>query len=219
MNRRAIVIGTGIVAVAGFATAAVYQTRFAGQEPPAVSHQVLVRPHSPVIGPMDAPVTIVEFFDPSCEACRAFYPLVKRMMAEFPNDTRLVLRYAPLHEGSDEAIRIIEAARLQDKFLPVLEKLLFEQPQWAVHGKPDLEKAWSFAGAAGLDVPRAKADASSPAIQAVLQQEVADMKAIALTGTPTFFVNGQRLLSLDPQDLLDRISAAVKAAGSGAGAS
>ncbi|MFS8328883.1 thioredoxin domain-containing protein, partial [Vreelandella titanicae] len=34
-----------------------------------------MRSHSPILGREDAPVTIVEFFDPACEACRAFYPL------------------------------------------------------------------------------------------------------------------------------------------------
>ena len=46
----------------------------------------LVRMYSPVFGPQAAPVTIVEFFDPACETCRAFYPIVKDLMARYPND-------------------------------------------------------------------------------------------------------------------------------------
>ena len=48
------------------------------------SQTTLVRPHSPIMGRADAPVTIVEFFDPACETCRAFYPIVKKIMAEHP---------------------------------------------------------------------------------------------------------------------------------------
>lgn len=94
-----------------------------------------------MIGPVNAPVTIVEFFDPSCEACRAFHPVVKKIMGSFPQEVRLVLRYTPLHEGSDEAVRILEAARLQNKFEPVLETLLGSQQDWAIHGDPELGRA------------------------------------------------------------------------------
>ncbi len=211
MNRRAIVIGTIAVAAAAFAAAATYYPRDTGGTAPQEQSN-LVRAHSPIIGPADAPVTIVEFLDPSCEACRAFYPLVKQIMGAFPTEARLVIRYAALHEGSDEAIRILEAARLQDKYVPVLEKLFFEQPQWAVHGAPDLERAWNFAGEAGLDLARARADAQSPEITAILEQDTADMKAVNLQGTPTFFVNGKPLRSFGPQQLYDLVAAEVTAA-------
>ncbi len=85
---------------------------------------LLVRMHSPTLGKADAPVVIVEFLDPACETCRAFYPLVKAMLAENPDRIRLVLRYAPFHNGSDQVVAVLEAARKQDKFWPALEALL-----------------------------------------------------------------------------------------------
>lgn len=211
MNRRNVVVGAVAVAAAAFAAAAAYYPRGGAPAAPG-EDSTLVRPHSPVIGPADARVTIVEFLDPSCEACRAFYPIVKQIMAAFPEKTRLVIRYAPLHEGSDEAVGILEAARVQDKFVPVLEKLFFEQPKWAVHGAPDLEAAWRFAGEAGLDVEKARGDAKAPAVVAVLNQDVEDMKSVNLQGTPTFFVNGKPLPSFGPQQLYDLVAAEVKAA-------
>ncbi len=208
MNRRAIVIGTVAVAAVAFAAAAAYYPKnTAGTAPQEESN--LVRAHSPVIGPADAPVTIVEFLDPSCEACREFYPIVKQIMGTFPEETRLVIRYAPLHQGSDEAVRILEAARLQEKFIPVLERLFYEQPQWAIHGAPDLDKAWRLAGDAGLDIARAREDASSPTIAAVLEQDMADVRAVGLRGTPTFFVNGKPLPSFGRQQLHDLVAAEV----------
>jgi protein-disulfide isomerase len=208
MNRRALVLGTVLVGAAAFAGGAFL---FLPPETvPAAAQQetTLVRNHSPVIGPADAPVTIVEFLDPACEACRAFYPIVKQIMETFPQ-AKLVIRYAPLHNGSDEAVRLLEAARMQGKFLPVLEKLFFEQPAWAIHGAPDLEKMWAFAGDAGLDVAKARTDAQSPGVVKVLNQDVADMKAINLEGTPTFFVNGKPLASFGPQQLHDLVAAEV----------
>ncbi len=84
----------------------------------------LVRPHAPAFGPASAPVTIVEFFDPACETCRAFYPIVKDILRQYPQEVRLVIRYAPFHAGSDQVIQMLETARLQDKYQPVLEALL-----------------------------------------------------------------------------------------------
>ena len=56
--------------------------------------------------------TIVEFFDPACEACRAFHPIVKDIMAEHGDAVRVVIRYTPFHgAASEEAIRVLEAAR------------------------------------------------------------------------------------------------------------
>lgn len=122
------------------------------------------------------------------------------------------MRYAALHEGSDEVVRIIEASRLQYKFTPVLEALLARQPEWAVHGAPDLEKAWEIAGTAGLDLTRARADARSPEIEEVLKLDSEDVAKVGLEGTPTFFVNGKPLETFGPQQLYDLVTREVAVA-------
>ncbi|MHB2166465.1 DsbA family protein [Alsobacter sp. R-9] len=213
MSRRLLVIVVALIAGAAFVGGSVLYDRF-GRPPERgqSASSTLVRAHSPVIGPAGAPVTIVEFFDPSCEACRAFHPIVKRIMATFPNEVRLVIRYTPFHEGSDVAVRILEAARAQGRFEPVLEALLEGQPQWAVHGAPDLEKAWSLAGAAGLDVPRARVAAVAPQVDRVLDVDVADVKANGVERTPTFFVNGRPLTTFGPQQLFMLVAQEVEEA-------
>ena len=218
MNRRTLVIGSVAGAVVAFAgISAFYPHQLAGEA--TTPENNLVRFHSPIIGKAEAPVTIVEFLDPSCEACRAYYPIVKQIMGMFDGDVRLVIRYAPLHEGSDEAVMILEAARLQGKFEPVLEAIFRDQPIWAAHSAPDLEKAWAAAQSAGLDVAKAREDAKSEAISRVLEQDIADMKAVDLKGTPTFFVNGKQLLSNGPRQLLELVATEVEAAQSGKPAS
>lgn len=171
---------------------------------------LLVRPHSPVIGPKSAPVTIVEFFDPSCEACRAMYPVVKRIMAQYPKEVRLILRYAPLHQGSESAIRLLEAARVQGKFEPVLEAVLASQPEW--HDDASAARAWDAAAAAGLNVEQARQAMMSPQITASINQDFVDMQAAGVRGTPTFFVNGKPLPSFGPDQLNETVSAEVAAA-------
>lgn len=134
MNRRIGVVATLVVSALAFTGGAMLYSGTAEGEPTkkVVAGPVdsLIRPHSPIIGPKNAPVTIVEFFDPSCEACRAFYPTVKGIVAKYPKDVRLVMRYLPLHPGSAEAIVILEAARVQGKLVPVTAALLEAQPDW-----------------------------------------------------------------------------------------
>jgi thiol-disulfide isomerase/thioredoxin len=103
-RRSLVMIALGIAALVFAAGAYIYDRSAADRwaQSAASAQDYLVRPHSPVIGPVNAPVTIVKFFDPSCESCRAFYPFLKQIMAEYPKDVRLVIRYAPFREGSDE---------------------------------------------------------------------------------------------------------------------
>ncbi len=169
----------------------------------------LVRMHSPVFGPQDAPVTIVEFFDPACETCRAFYPIVKNLMAKYPNDVRLVFRYAPFHQGSDQVVKLLESSKSQGKYQAVLEAVLAAQPSWADHGQPNIENAFKAAEQAGLDLSKARKDMENPGMQAVLQQDMEDLTALKVTKTPTFFVNGRSLPSFGPDQLAELVAEEV----------
>ena len=175
-----------------------YQRRVQNAQAEKVTQQTdrLVRFHSPIFGPTNAPVTIVEFFDPACETCRAFYPMVKELMKQYPNDVRLVLRYAPFHQGSDQVVKLLEAAKRQDKYVQVLEAILEAQPAWADHGKPNIELAFKVAEQqAGLDLAKANADMANAAVDLALQQDIQDLTALEVTKTPTFLVNGRGLPS------------------------
>jgi protein-disulfide isomerase len=180
-----------------------YQQRVQNSQMDKVTQQQarLVRMHSPVMGPQNAPVTIVEFFDPACETCRAFYPVVKELMARYPNDVRLVIRYAPFHQGSDQVVLLLEAAKRQNLYVPVLEAVLAAQPQWADHGRPDIRIAFQAAEQAGLNMARAIEDAQKPEVAAVLRQDIEDLTALEVTRTPTFFVNGRGLPSFGREQL------------------
>jgi protein-disulfide isomerase len=214
MTKRNIALATCFAALLIFAVGAFVYERQGDSQQPAVAAaegDAMVRSHSPIIGPQSAPVTVVEFFDPACETCRAMYPYVKQIMAAFPNDARLVLRYTPFHKGSDEAVKILEAARLQGKFETVLEALLARQSDWAMHGAPDLGKAWQLAGAAGLDIERARRDLAAGNSDAVLKQDMADSRTNKVERTPTFFVNGKPLTTFGPQPLYDLVNSEVQA--------
>ncbi|WCR09834.1 thioredoxin domain-containing protein [Paracoccus stylophorae] len=218
MNRRTLVISTAAAAVAAFGGGAVLVQRGraanSAQLPantPSVDQSRLTPRHAPVLGPTDAPVTLVEFFDPSCEACRAFHPVLQRLRDSYPTQLRLVLRYTVFHEGSDEAVRILETARMQDRFEPILDALLDQQPRWAIHDSPQMDRAWQIAAEAGLDLERAQGDRLFPGITGVLNQDATDVEALEIRATPTFFLNGRRLENVSQRSLEDAVSQAVAA--------
>ena len=153
----------------------------------------LVRMHSPAHGKPDAPIVIVEFFDPACETCREFYPLVKKMMAANPDRIRLVLRYAPFHNGSDKVVAILEASRKQAKFWPVLEALFDAQADWAPHHTPQVGLVWRHLEGLGLNLEQLQTDMTAPEIARVIAQDLEDARALNVTMTPEYFVNGKPL--------------------------
>ena len=67
--------------------------------------ELFVRDHSQTLGSADAKVYLIEFMDPACETCAAFFPFVKQIMDANPGRIKLVLRYAPFHEGADYFVR------------------------------------------------------------------------------------------------------------------
>ncbi|PLC52961.1 disulfide bond formation protein DsbA [Pollutimonas nitritireducens] len=170
------------------------------------------RMHSPVYGPVDAKVTIVEFFDPACESCRAFYPAVKQLVNINGGKVKLVLRYAPFHEGSEEVAKILEASRLQDKYWSTLETVLQMQPQWASHDNPQVNLIWGYLKASDLDIDKVRKDMSNPTIAAIVDQDKVDLRALQVTQTPTFFVNGKPLPKFGFEQLKTLVEAEVKTA-------
>ena len=219
MNRRTLLIGASALGVAAFAGGTVYVNRQRAAEAQAAAAEaaaaapteesLLIRPHSPILGPADAKVTLVEFFDPSCESCRAFHPVIEALREALPTELRVVLRYTPFHEGSDEAVRILESARMQNKFEHVLNALFEKQDEWALHGAPDMDKAWRIAGATGMDIVKGKEARLFPGTTAVLNQDVADLQALGVNQTPTFYLQGRKLVNVSFESLQADVRAAV----------
>ena len=171
---------------------------------------VLVRMHSPALGNADAPVVIVEFLDPACETCKVFYPLVKQMMAANPDRIRLVVRYAPFHNGSDKVVAVLEAARKQGKFWPALEAVLAAQADWAPNHTPQVALVWKHLDGLGLNLEQMKADMTSPAIANLIAQDLADARFLKVTKTPEFFVNRRPLPSFGYEQLKKLVDDALR---------
>jgi protein-disulfide isomerase len=167
----------------------------------AQNRAVLERAHAQTFGNPNAPVHIVEFFDPACETCRDFYPLVKKMMAANPGKIKLSMRYAPLHKGSDQVVKAIEASRKQAMFQQTLETLFASQSHWVVQHVSQPQLIWDPLSGLPLDLRQLQADMESPAVAQVIAQDVADAKVLNITMTPEFFVNGKPLPSFGYEPL------------------
>lgn len=210
MRNRSLLLSLGAFCLVVIAAAFVFYDRPGNSTEAATVEQTpLVRDYSPIIGPENAPVTIVEFFDPSCEGCRAMHPYVKQILDAYPDNVRLVVRYVLFHKGSEEAVRILETARNQGVYVPVLDAVMEAQPQW--HDDSEVKAAWEAARLAGLDVEKARNEMNAPEINTIIQQDAADVKSVGINGTPTFYVNGQPLSQLGPQQLYDLVTSEVNA--------
>lgn len=168
----------------------------------------LIREDSRIIGPVEARVTLVEFLDPECEFCRAAFPTVKRLLAEYPEDLRLVVRYFPLHGNSVLAAQATEAAGEQGKYFEMQELLFTRQQEWGEKKTSQESLFVDYARQLGLDVEQFGSALQKPVYKAKIERDHADAVALGVRGTPTFFVNG----SLVPQPGYAALKAAIDAA-------
>ncbi len=171
---------------------------------------LFIREHSPTLGSEDAKVYLIKFSDPACETCSAFHPYVKTLMAAHPDRIKLVMRYNPLHEGADYFVKILEAARMQGKFWETLDIMYGSQSHWTHHHVAQPEKIWRFLRMVGLDIEKIKKDMNNPAIAKVLEQDMADAKALGVKKTPGFFVNGKPLTSFGRSQLRHLVESEIK---------
>ncbi len=215
MKQKTIFITAAVGLVLAFIVATLLFTAEKSEQASAQANSnsaALVRMHSPALGKPDAPVVIVEFLDPACGTCAAFYPLVKEMMAAHPGRIRLVMRYAPFHPGSDRVVAMLEAARKQGMLWPALEALLATQAQWTANHQALPDRAARILEGLGLDMSKLQEDAATPAIAAVIAQDLEDARTLNVTKTPEFFVNGQPLPRFGYEQLKDLVDEALRSA-------
>jgi protein-disulfide isomerase len=192
----AIAVAALVIGTRAYRSAQEREQQAAAAQAPALDLTLLVRPDSPSKGPRDAPVTIVEFLDPECEACRAMYPMVERVLDESDGKVRLVVRYMPFHANSALAASALEAAGEQGRYWDMLETLFLHQPVWGSHHAPRPDLIPEYARQIGLDM-----DAFLPSFEGIkhrakIERDRADGEKLGVRGTPSFFVNGRPLEQL-----------------------
>ena len=212
MKQRNTLIAAAALLILALATGAlVYKTQNDERsvQSAAQSQRALLRTNAPSFGNADAPVHIVEFLDPACGTCSDFYPFVKGLMAAHPGKVRVTVRYAPFHPGSDQVVKVLEAAHRQGQFRQTLEALFVAQPVWVLNHRAQVDLIWPLLNGMGLDMERLRADMASPEVAQVVQQDLAAANTLGVAMTPEFFVNGKPLPKFGYDDLKMLVEDAV----------
>jgi protein-disulfide isomerase len=168
---------------------------------------------SPELGPGDATVTIVEWADFECPTCRAFYPILDKLVHRFPGQVRLVYKFYPLpiHAHGEISSRAGVAAFRQGKFWEMHHALFDNQERLE---QQDIE---GYAKALKLDMPKFRADIGSEDTVNHIQRDKKLADEINLEGTPTIFINGREVeltrLTEPEQDLEDWVKLDIELAG------
>ncbi|WP_433003399.1 DsbA family protein [Kribbella sp. CA-294648] len=184
-----------------------------GTTPDVDRHERLVRPDSHKLGTApDGKATFVEFLDFECESCRAAFPAVEQLRKEYAGKVTFVVRYFPLpgHFNAERAARAVEAASQQGKFEQMYQKMYETQGEWGEQRVPADDRFRGFAKDLGLDLVAWEKAYNDPATLERIKRDIADGEALGVTGTPTFFLNGQKLQPESAQDLTASIDAALK---------
>lgn len=144
---------------------------------------------APIRGNPAAPVTIVVFDDFECPFCARAVPLLKQVLAAYPDQVKLVFKNFPLtmHPHARAAATAALVAQKQGKFWP-LHDLLYEN-----YNRLNPQKIRELAEQAGLDMPRFAQDLKDPELQQRINAEKEEGQKVGVRGTPTIFVNGRLL--------------------------
>lgn len=152
----------------------------------------------PSKGPKDAPVTIVEFGDLQCPACKAAQPTIEKLVADEPN-ARFVFQNFPLemHNWAAKAATYADCVgrASNDAFWKFVSKAYETQPDITAENAD--EKLTALADAAGVKGSEIAACAAKPETKARVDASIALGKSVDVTGTPTLFINGRKVGSFD----------------------
>ena len=198
-NKNIVFISIVVLIVAFFGGAYFYKNAQAEQSVALSKEQALLfqRPYSYVVGNKDAKVQLVEFFDPACGTCAQFHHLTKTLLTKYKGEVKLVLRYAPFHKNSHYAIKMLEGAREQGKFMETLEFMFATQRQWIKHHEVQAKILWNLLpNIKGLDMEKLGQFMNSSKGDEIIKQDLADAEKLGVTKTPGYIVNGKPLTKL-----------------------
>ncbi|WP_040494585.1 DsbA family protein [Ilumatobacter nonamiensis] len=170
----------------------------------------LVRSDSQRLSVGDTDVTFVEFLDFECEACRAAHPAIEELRQIYGDRVTFVVRNFPLHENSEAAAQAAEAAAAQGEY-EAMYNLLFEtQPDWGEKSTSQRDVFFGFAADLGLDMDEFTAVYEAEETIDLIRRDKADGTALGVTGTPSFFLEGEKIEPSSFEELITEFDAALE---------
>ncbi|KQR64073.1 disulfide bond formation protein DsbA [Arthrobacter sp. Leaf337] len=212
--RLVIWILLGVIVAAGVIWYAVFTTTkpAPAPAPPAAAAELVREDSHRVTTPATEKAQLVEFLDFECESCRAAYPLVEELKKEYGDRITFVNRYFPLpgHRNSGTSALAVEAAAQQGQYEQMYAKMFETQPQWGEKQDSQAPLFRTFAQELGLDLAKYDAAVADEKTIDRIRKDVADGRALGVTGTPTFFLNGEKLVLSTEADFRQKLTDAAK---------
>jgi protein-disulfide isomerase len=155
------------------------------------SEEVITKPNVKV----SSPVVLEEYGDYQCPPCGLLYPVLKEIEHEYGNQLRVVFHHFPipkLHKNAMVAAHAAEAARNQNKFWEMHDRLYRNQKAWAEQEDPR-PILISYARELGLNVEQFVRDMDSPQVDQRVTADIERASSMGVTGTPTVFIDNYQL--------------------------
>ena len=164
----------------------------------------VARDKRPELGPANAPVLLVAFSDFTCPYCQQAYESVKRLMEARPKELKLLFKHMP--HGKDSPSRTgaeyFVAASLQSaQSAWRMYDIFFAQPEALSDNAAEF--AAKTAEQLGLDMKRLNKDLKSKQVAAIIEEDLADAKALNFDGTPSFLINALRVRGAVSYDIFN----------------
>ena len=169
-------------------------------------------------GSATARITLTEFADFQCPACRAARSVIDQVMADHPQDIKLVFRHFPLttiHPLALLAAEASEAAGHQGKFWEMHDLLYARQEEWGSLAKSSSSQEAlalfnRYATELSLDLPKFSKDIQTNAYNSIIDGDMSTAAASGVSATPQFFVNGKKVSEPSHAALKAAVDAALK---------
>lgn len=167
------------------------------------SQAVVSADDDPFVGPENVKVTVIEFFDFQCPACRAIEPAIKQIREAYKDRVKFVARDLPItyHQYAQKSAEASECAHEQDKY--------WEYHDLLMNGSLDTNSLKKYAKDLGLDTTQFGQCLDSDKYFSETQKDYDDAISYGVTGTPTFFVNGKKISMQSFSDLQNAIDNAL----------
>lgn len=162
------------------------------EKPVIIDAANLVKDDALKIASDGAKLTIVEFGDYQCPACKLAHPGLKQVVAEHPGQVNFIFRNYPLpmHANAQPAAKAVEAAAMQGKGWEMHDKLYESQDEWANQSNP-LAMFKQYATELGIDAEKMESDMNSSTVNDKISRDIADGNTSGVNATPTLFLNNE----------------------------
>lgn len=149
-----------------------------------------------MLGSPNASVTVEEFADFQCPTCAVVHTKMKEINALYGSRIKFVYRNFPLtqaHKNAYDASLAAESAGLQGKYWDMQNQIFTNQREWS--NSADARKLFEgYAQKIGLDIPKFQNDLVAMTTKQRVDNDMQRGRALAITGTPSIFINGKPLV-------------------------